>query len=458
MVERLRSFRAKDAELFETLVIASIDIAYMTSEYEARYTNLVRSIPTGPNGRAFLKIPDQRLWALRTAAHEFGEGATKIFLTHSLQEDRAREFRSLVTKAYKDDAEAARFLNTEVVSRLVAIDSPPEWDRIAWWVAHGVWPDPPGMHVGSGTGVTFKTRLAEPSSDDDADRFYVYRLVRFTPDLISADRALVTLWQQSYVEQRTAGTAPPGVSLPGLGLSLSAEAIVAGAAPALLLLQLIFLVHRERQLSIAAPDTDAFAFPSYACPSDPLCGPIPRTLAEAVQRFVWTLFLLLPTSLFSVGLLTRYDLLFPLGYFNGPSTDTFFKAEEQARAADMVSSVIDWVTFACIALSTLALLSITRQRLTPSDRPKVERAITIGGWIVAVGTAVACVVTTLWAFAAYIAPLANASDVPFRMQYLVGFGVLWSLFLGIACQRRARLVGLISLAGLAVFALHFVPF
>ena len=278
MVERLHSFKAKDAALFERLAIASIEIAYMTSEYEARYPSLVRSIPTGASSRTFLKIADKRLWALRKAAYEFGENAAKAFLAHSSLDDRAREFRSLVTTAYRDDAEAALFLNTEVVPRLATIDSRPEWDRIAWWIADGEWPTPGGTHSSSGPGVTFGTRLRDPQTELE-DRFYAHRLLLFAPDLDSADKALVAFWQQSYAEQWTVGaTAPPGVSLPAVGLSLSAEAIVAGAAPVLLMFQLVFLVHWERQLSIAPPGTDTFAFPAYACPSDPLRGPMPNTL------------------------------------------------------------------------------------------------------------------------------------------------------------------------------------
>ena len=80
------------------------------------------------------------------------------------------------------------------------------------------------------------------------------------------------------------------------------------------------------------------------------------------------------------------------------------------------------------------------------------------GWSAAVAMAVACVWITLSAFQALIAPLANASGVQFRMHYLAAFGVFWSLYFGVACQRRARLALLFSLAGLAGFALHFVPF
>jgi hypothetical protein len=72
--------------------------------------------------------------------------------------------------------------------------------------------------------------------------------------------------------------------------------------------------------------------------------------------------------------------------------------------------------------------------------------------------AAACVGITWCAFSAYIAPIANASDVHFKMYYLAAFGIFSSVWVGVACQRRARFLVLLSVAGLAVFVLHFVPF
>jgi len=455
MIERLHSFKAKDAELFENLAIASIDIAYHTPEYAVRYPNLIRIVPTGPNRSVFLKIPDERASALHTDAHAFGMNATKAFLSESSPDERARKLQSLVSLAYRSDTEAALFLNTEVVPRLATIDSRSEWNKIAWWIASGEWPDPGGLTTPPGHGVTFSERFADPHFEF-YDRYYVYDLLQFAPDLDSADKALVTIWQQSYAEQRT-DVAPPGVSLPVLGLSMPIEAIALGAAPVLLLFQLVFLVHWVRQWSILPPGTDTFAFPAYACPSDPLRGPMPRTLADAAQRLIWMLFLALPTALISIGLLTRYDLVYPLGYFRGGSAETFFGVEQWARDTDVLSSCIDWVTLACVAVSALAVLNITRQRHAPGEYRKQNRTATLLGWSAAVAMAIACVWTTLSAFQALIAPLANASDVQFKMHYLAAFGVLWSLYFGIACQRRARLAMFFSIAGLVGFALHFIP-
>ena len=366
-----------------------------------------------------------------------------------------REFRTLVTQAL-DNSEVALFLSNEVVPKLAAIDSASEWNQIAWWIADGTWPESGGSFTGSGVGVTFGKRLIDPSESED--HFYVYRLMLKAPNS-RLDEELFNLWKESYSNQRTSAAPSPGVTLPLLGMSISAEAVVAGAAPILVLLQLLFLVHWEKRSSVGPTDRDAFAFPSFACPNDPLNGPIPKTLGEAAQRLVWILFLILPTSLLAIGALSRYDILYPLGYFGNEGTMTLFEAELSARSEDVVSSTLDWVTLTCTALSAMTVLSITRSRLALAGTSTLgQRAITFGGWLIAIIAAIICIRTTRSAFNAYIAPLANASAVHFKMHYLTAFGVLWSLYLGVACHRRARLLAILSIAGLAAFVLHFVPF
>ncbi|MBI3248968.1 MAG: hypothetical protein HYZ50_20900 [Deltaproteobacteria bacterium] len=423
----------------------------------ARYPGLVRSVYTGLQSKAFRELPEQRLWDLKEAAQAFGKNAGQTFAARPSQDDRVREFRTLVTDAFKQDAEAALFLNNEVVPRLAALDTPSEWDHIAWWIAYGKWPEPPGIHIPDGVGITFGKRFVEQPSEF-SDRFNVYRLMLLTPSSISVDQELFNLWKESYVDRRTAPDPSPRLALPTVGLSISAEAGVAAAAPILVLFQLLFLVHWERRHpSINAADLEAFAFPSYACPSDPLNGPMPKTLGEVVQRLVWTLFLIFPTALLTVGLLSRYDIIYPLVYFGNGKTMTLFLAEQWARSEDFASSTLDWIAFACLALSALAVLSITQSRVAREARVTRWRVVSLVGWLVAITAAVACVRTTLSAFDAAIAPLANASDVHFKMHYLAAFGVFWSVCVGVACQRRARFLALLSVAGFAVFVLHFVP-
>src|ERR1019366_10073270 len=210
MIERLHSFKAKDADLFENLVQASIKNA-------VRYPDLVQSTYIGQKSKAFLKMPDGRDLSLQTDAYKFGENAAKAFSAQSSPDDRAEEFRSLITAAYRDDTEAALFLNTDVVPRLATIDSRAEWNEIAWWIASGDWFAPNSIGTPSAHGVTFAARFADPQYQDD-DRSYVYHILRFAPDLDSADHALLTIWQQSYAEQETT-VAQPSASLPMLGLS-----------------------------------------------------------------------------------------------------------------------------------------------------------------------------------------------------------------------------------------------
>jgi hypothetical protein len=105
MIERLRSFRAKDPALFEKLALSSLTIAHMISEDETRYPGLMRSVPTGPHSKAFLDLPEQRLGDLREAAQAFGKNAGQAFSAHPSQDDRVREFRTLVTDAFKEDAD-----------------------------------------------------------------------------------------------------------------------------------------------------------------------------------------------------------------------------------------------------------------------------------------------------------------------------------------------------------------
>src|SRR5678815_5486725 len=94
----------------------------------------------------------------------------------------------------------------------------------------------------------------------------------------------------------------------------------------------------------------------------------------------------------------------------------------------------------------MTVLSITRSRsaLKGTSTPG-GRVLTLGGWLIAIIAAIICIRTTRSAFNAYIAPLANASDVHFTMHYLAAFGVLWSLCLGVACHRRARLLAMLSI-------------
>ena len=137
---------------------------------------------------------------------------------------------------------------------------------------------------------------------------------------------------------------------------------------------------------------------------------------------------------------------------------TLFQAELSARSEDFASATLDWITFACVILSALTVLSITQPRVPRETRPTRRRVVALVGWLVAIMAAAACVRTTWSAFDAYIAPLANASVVHFRMHYLAAFGILSSVCVGVACQRRARFLALLSVIGLAVFVLYFVPF
>jgi hypothetical protein len=455
MVERLISFRAKDASLFQDLVTSSFTIESLIQWDEEKYPGLVRRVPLGKGTWGFSPMPEARRERLITAVRSFGEKAAAVFPAGETVADRLPPLRAAVAVAFEGDREAASFISAEIAPKLAALDAPAEWRQIAWWISGGEWPSSGGSHgTGGPGGVTFGVRVTEEPTEGD-DQFYAYRLLRFTPVPQSADQELFDLWKQSYFDRHSSAT-EPSLAIPTFGFSVSADTAVGMAAPILVLLQLMFLMYWERSNSATSSDFAGFAFPSYDCPNDPLDGPFPATPGEMFQRLVWALFLMLPTCLFAVGLLTRYDLHYPLGYFKG-STTTFFAAEMWSRTGDAVSYLMDWMTLICLALSVITILRIARRRFFPPRNFPSERTTAIFAFVVALACAWACVYATRLAFDTVVAPISNASSVPRNMGYLAAFGVVWSVSIGLAIKQRARFLGLISIMGLTVFALHFVP-
>jgi hypothetical protein len=456
IVERYRSFKAKDAALFQNLALASIEIAYHTPEYEKKYPTLVRSVPTGGHSRSFLPLSDERVWKITEYGDRFGEKAARAFALSSIFSERVDALATAVSDEYQGDPEVALFLRSEVITRFAALDAANEWDRIAWWIAYGTWPQPIGSHVDIGPGVTFGQRVKEEPSEFSR-RFHVYQLLLFAPDPSTQERELFDLWKQSYAEQATSAIMSQRLAIPMVGLSISADAVVGLAAPILLVLQFMFLMHWEHRATDSEHRTERYdVFPSYGSPDDPLEAPAPRTLSDVVRRSVWALFLLFPTLLFAIGVLTRYDIVYPIGYFGGYQRMTMFAAELQARSKDLVSDVLDWVTFTCMIMSVFAVFIITNPRISSSAISPDRRRVGLI-WLAAAVSALTCVSATVVAFEYYVAPLANASDVNFQMHYLAGFGVFWSAALGVSLTHRARFLMALAIAGLALFVCHFIP-
>lgn len=454
MVEKLISFRAKDASLFQDLVTSSFTIESLT-QWDEKYPGLVRRVPLGKGTWGFSPMPDARRERLNAAARSFGEKAAVAFPAGETVADRLLALRTAVAVAFEEEPEAASFVSAEIAPKLAALDAPSEWEQIAWWITGGEWPSAGGMHgVGGPGGVTFGVRVSEEPTDKE-DQFYAYRLLRFSLTPQSADQELFDLWKQLSFNKWSSVT-EPRLAIPTFGFSVSADAAVGMAAPILILLQLMFLMYWERSNSATSSDFVGFAFPSYDSPDDPLDGPFPATPGEMFQRLLWALFLMLPTCLFAVGLLTRYDLHYPLGYFKG-STTTFFAAEMWSRTDDAVSYLMDWMTLICLALSVITIARIARPRFFPPRNFPSERTIAVVAFFVALACAWACVYATRLAFDTVVAPLSNASSVPRNMGYLAAFGVVWSVSIGIAIKQRARFLGLISIMGLTVFVLHFIP-
>jgi hypothetical protein len=437
MVDRLHSYRAKDGEFFENLVVASLETESQSGRHRDQYPSLFRK---------------GRLWEIRSV-ETFGAKAANVLKIKTLPSERESEFRAFIAEAFKDDKEVALFINNEIVPRLATIDTPAGWEDISSWIAFGKYLNSGQTIPGDGVGITFGKRFIDQPGDDE-DRFYVYRLLLSTPEQSSVDDELLALWKQSYNETRSSVTPLPGVAVSLFGLSISADAVVAGAAPILIVLQFLFLIHWERRADADETSRSSFIFPSFACPNDPFNGPIPKTLGEIAQRLIWTLFLILPISLLSVGLLTRYDLLYPLRYF-GEVKMTLFDAEMSARSKDALSSTLDWVTLICVALSALVVLNITRSQSKSAPRKGTNgRNI----WIITLILIAACISSTLLKFYFRIAHPSNASDVEFNMSYFAAFGVLCSLCLGLALYHQARFFGFLSVIGLVVFVFHFIRF
>jgi hypothetical protein len=457
MIQRLRSLRAKDAKLFETLTVASITWIHFGDNAEVRYPTLARTVPVGSHSkaRAYVDIAPERLSAFNEAARVFGGRAAAVFAIHSVSSDRSHELAKIAAETFAHDKEAALFVATEVVPRLAEIDMPSQWDQVAWWIAFDRWPEPGGMHNDGMPGITYGERIKELPSEFSL-RFHAYRLILYTLPPSSPDQALFQLWQPSDTDLPASEFASPRIGVPTIGLSVPAETIVAIATPLLTLLQLIFLVHWSQRTRHEVPGTDAFAFPLYGSPHDPLDGPVPQTLAAVVQRFLWFSFLVLPLGLLSIGVLSRYDVTYPMLYFGTWHKTTLFAAELQARSEDLMSTIVDLVTFVCLALSAIVVSIITRARTaTISARLTLNRAQSMS---IAVILSFICIYVTWGTFKVYTAPLGNPEDVHFsKMHYLMAFGILCSVWSGIGYYRRARLVTLLAIAGLAVFAAHFVP-
>jgi hypothetical protein len=451
MIERLRSFRARDAALFSRLAMASFSWIELLTEDTRRYPTLVRMVPLRGQGYTFLPIPEDRLVQLAEGSRAFGDRAASVFAVHSSPDDRARELAEVVLETFNRDREAALFLNSEIVPHLAHLDMPSEWDRIAWWIAYDKWPEPPGGHNQSPGEITFATRINEWPSEYDR-RFQAYQLLLFLPPGSTPEHELFRVWNESRSTTQPADLAPPRVTVPMVGLSVPTETIVAAAGPLLALLQLIFLVHWAQRRPVALSRRATFEFPSYACPRDPFEPPRPRTLADLVQRFVWVLFLVLPGALLTVGLLTRYDLTFPLLYFEGGRGPMLFAVEEWARADDVLSALIDSLTFASLVASSLAVFAITGPTLRTTHR--YRRMAQIAAVVVAALLSTACVVVTLIEFR--VATHGGEASIPFRMHYLVGFGIFASIWLSIAFYHRAKFIAVLATIGLTIFALHFV--
>lgn len=445
MVDRLHSFRAKNSEFFKDIVVASLETERIF-RHRDQYPNLIIRVQT-IDGSKVVNTNGEPLLEVEKSAEIFGAKAASAFKMESSPNEREGEFRALIAEAFKDDNEVALFINNEVVPKLAAIDTPAEWKDISSWIAFGEYPSTGGTYFHGGVGITFGKRFINQSSDHD-DRFYIYKLLLSTPNQLSVDEELFSLLKQSYNEKRSSATVLPGVSLSLFGLSISADAVVAGAAPILIVLQFLFLIHWERRAITSTTGSDSFTFPSFACPNDPLNGPMPKTLGEAAQRLIWALFLIFPISILSVGLLTRYDLIYPLGYSGDIKTPLFVK-EMWGRSDDWLSSILDWTILVCIFLSALTIFNITR---TPSKSASGNPIVTRRIRCIAIMLAVICILATL------IAVISNASSFHFNMAYFAAFGVLCSLCFGFAWQYRARFLGILSIVGLVVFFLHFVPF
>ena len=283
----------------------------------------------------------------RRALIRFGEAAAKTYSKHNDAEKRRQELTNLVNTFV--DKEFPAYRRHAPLKLLAQIDAPVNWEVVVQWIVHGLpWFDPehePDSQEGLQHDMLVRRHIKE-------------QLWASKPP--ESEQMLRNLWENAYTKASAMKPRPIEIQAGGVGLSINALGLLLLAAPAIVVLQLLFLVmdHSATEPAPISKIPRSFiSFPRLGSPHDPLNPLVPSGLVDFGGRLLWLLFCALPLALISVGIMTEWNM--PDGFY-------IYWSPYPSRFA--------YIDFISLALSILVTFFLTtdsnamKERLSPVAR------------------------------------------------------------------------------------------
>jgi hypothetical protein len=460
MVEKVRAYRSRTPFYFQGLVLAVIvdNISLKKGEKRDRVESILQG---GASQWQFLKSTEKEMyvksgsgeefeyvppeyWRLVKESYEFAQSAAYIFQKTTKVPERAKFLERAAEASFHGESD--RKALKKFLERIANSDSVEEWLDVSFWIVFSKYP------LQGITSEGWRRRddsyLERGSSlwDESGRKFYLHSLL-VSKGRDDAEKILVREADIAELGVRDAGSRSIRIEFNVGNIPVSINDLLLVAGPLSLILQLLYvlfwkkaqalkerLLVREPEGSLA--DLLRFGFPQFESPNDPLTMPWSCKIAALVERFIWGLFLILPTVLLIIGVVTRYDLV----SFSQAFGHRFFDRSILSsltpwlRNDDFVSILLDFVNLGCLTVSLGVLLSVTSH----SERalPKIQCRATL----MMVKYALTAAFVLAWGFSLY---RMKSAYLPQHDFWLFGFfGLVLLSYLIWAMKRKSATVAI----------------
>jgi len=287
------------------------------------------------------------------------------------------------------------------------------------------------------------------------------RQLLYTTGFSEAKQRLLSEWQVAWERLREKPDTgyQTAVEAYGIRLGLIEFPIIGGVL--LVFLQVIFFLvscKEKHNIEETRNIVQSFEFPTFGSPKDPLDPPRAKSLEHVLERAVWAAYLLMPISVMTIGLLTRYDLtnsrlLTP--WYITLSAEKFWPSIWFAPRSYELSLGFDYLHLAALALAVGVTWGLTSQhKQTRDDKPSRNRVVLT----ICVGFLLTAAVFYRWLevtgfFLVEMEPYRSLiyRDYPASSGFSVIYGCIWALTLTLAILKSRRFMAAISIAALMMF-------
>ncbi len=367
---------------------------------------------------------------LEKGAESFGKEAKRIDSLPEAPEQKARLLDIALVQSFPSKT-AREILADDFMDILVEKKNV---DRnIRCWIALDDWPCRSGG-TATGVGVSYLRRDERFLWVQDS-RDHIFNSLGIAKNQDEAEALLKEEWIRAHDALLEFKIPMTQVSLPGSGLTLSVGDVLLLAGPLLIYFQILFLVSKER-MAVSGSEKEAFVFPQFSAPDDPLVSLKGTRLAGFSERIIWLLFLVAPIAVLTIAVVTRYDFMSLSAYSGLP----WIKKIEYSRSSDGFSALLDLINLGFLGIALVVAIRLTTLHRSASRyiSDRNYRSLTV----------LLLNLFTVTFLAAGWSLLGR--EIPVWGTYFLAFAVLWLAGFLVALVRGAWTMALLSAGGFAL--------